>query len=92
MHFKKQTPTDTAPVNGSSGDAADAAVDAHPIAAEHHQDSPHARRVAPLGKNEKPDQLADKKAAADSDEEALLDEGIEESYPASDPVSANHFT
>ena len=41
---------------------------------------------------EKMDQLAEKDAASEDRQEALLDEGIEESFPASDPVSAKHIT
>ncbi len=40
----------------------------------------------------KPDQLKDHEAEAENRQEALLDEGIEESFPASDPVSAKRIT
>lgn len=41
----------------------------------------------------KPDQLAHKQADADGDrQEALLDEGVEETFPASDPVSVKRIT
>jgi hypothetical protein len=39
-----------------------------------------------------PDQLADKEAVSEDRQEALLDEGVEESFPASDPVSVHHIT
>ena len=40
----------------------------------------------------KPDQLKDKAKAAENRQEALLDEGVEETFPASDPVSAKRIT
>lgn len=40
----------------------------------------------------KPDQLKDKAKEAESRQEALLDEGVEETFPASDPVSAKRIT
>jgi hypothetical protein len=91
--FKRKPKMDeTAAAKGSSGDAADAAVEGRPQVGDHTSDTPHARLVKPLAEGEKHDQMADKEAEAESHEEALLEEGLEESYPASDPVSANHFT
>ena len=55
-------------------------------------DAPHARRVEPKGDDEKHDHLADKEAEAEDRQEALVDEGIEETFPASDPVSAKRIT
>ena len=40
----------------------------------------------------KPDQLKDKERDAENRQEALIDEGIEETFPASDPVSAKRIT
>lgn len=40
----------------------------------------------------KTDQLKEKARKAESRQEALLDEGLEESFPASDPVSAKRIT
>lgn len=40
----------------------------------------------------KPDQLKDKAKDAESRQEALIDEGVEETFPASDPVSAKRIT
>ncbi len=40
----------------------------------------------------KPDQLREKEREAESRQEALLDEGVEETFPASDPVSAKRIT
>lgn len=54
--------------------------------------TPHARPATPLPEGRKHDQLADKAAEAEDRQEALLDEGIEESFPASDPVSPKHIT
>ncbi len=82
--------------HGSSGAAADAAVEGRPNLEDRHIDTPHARPAEPLNDDEKHDQLADKAAEAsdrsEDRQEALLDEGIEESFPASDPVSAKHIT
>jgi hypothetical protein len=53
-------------------------------------ETPHARRVAPeVGK---PDQLKEKERDAEDRQEALIDEGVEETFPASDPVSAKRIT
>ncbi|WEK39585.1 MAG: hypothetical protein P0Y50_13755 [Candidatus Brevundimonas colombiensis] len=52
-------------------------------------DAPHARRSD--DKVEKPDQL-DKIDKSESRQEALVDEGLEETFPASDPVSAKRIT
>ena len=40
----------------------------------------------------KPDQLKDKAKEAESRQEALIDEAVEESFPASDPASAKRIT
>ncbi len=53
-------------------------------------DTPHAKRAKPL--HGKPDQLADKQHDAEGRQEALVDEGIEETFPASDPVSVKRIT
>ena len=52
--------------------------------------TPYARRAAP--QEGKPDQLKDNVDAAENRQEALIDEGIEETFPASDPVSAKRIT
>ena len=54
-----------------------------------HSDAPHAKRTE--GQVEKPDQL-DKIDQSESRQEALVDEGLEETFPASDPVSAKRIT
>jgi hypothetical protein len=53
-------------------------------------DIPHAKRITP--EEGKPDQLKDKVKGGVTREEALVDEGVEETFPASDPVSAKHIT
>lgn len=65
------------------------------------QTTPHAKRDADPAtphavraprESGKPDQLKDHAAEAEDRQEALIDEGIEETFPASDPVSAKHIT
>lgn len=53
-------------------------------------DTPHATRLpAETGKT---DQLKDSAHKAESRQEALVDEGVEETFPASDPVSVKRIT
>jgi hypothetical protein len=52
--------------------------------------TPHARRAAP--EQGKPDQLRDQVDLAEDRQEALVDEGVEETFPASDPVSVKRIT
>jgi hypothetical protein len=49
-----------------------------------------ARKVRP--ESEKPDQLCEEDRHAESRQEALVDEGVEETFPASDPVSVKRIT
>ncbi|MFN4040934.1 MAG: hypothetical protein ACK4I0_04640 [Brevundimonas sp.] len=49
--------------------------------------APHAKHAT--REEGKPDQLKNK---AENRQEALVDEGIEETFPASDPVSAKRIT
>ena len=80
-------------VHGSSGSTADMAVEGVCKPEDRHIETPHARPAdAPLVEGEKHDQLADKKAKAESHQEALLDEAIEETFPGSDPISPKHIT
>ncbi len=51
--------------------------------------APHAKRTP--SQDGVPDQL-DKIDKSDSRQEALVDEGLEETFPASDPVSAKRIT
>jgi hypothetical protein len=78
--------------HGSGGAMADAAAEGQPRPGDHQPDAPHARRAKPLKPGEKPDQLAEKEAVSEDREEARIDEGVEESFPASDPASAHHIT
>lgn len=52
-------------------------------------DDPHAKRSK--AEDGKPDQL-NKIEQGESRQEALVDEGLEETFPASDPVSAKRIT
>jgi hypothetical protein len=74
--------------HGSSGSTADLAVEGRPRLADRFIDAPYARAAEPLPDGERLDQLAEKKAVVGDDAEALLDEAIEESFPASDPPSS----
>lgn len=53
-------------------------------------DTPHAKRAAP--EHGKPDQLRERERGSEGRQEALVDEGLEETFPASDPVSAKRIT
>lgn len=53
-------------------------------------DTPHARKAA--RETGKPDQLREKERKSEDRQEALLDEGLEETFPASDPVAAKRIT
>lgn len=57
---------------------------------DHDVDTPHARKAERL--EGKPDQLSEKHENAEDRQEALVDEGVEETFPASDPVSAKRIT
>ncbi len=79
--------------HGSAASTADAASESKVRPEDRHIDAPHAREAKrPLADNEKHDQLADKVAKSESRQEALLDEGLEESFPGSDPVSVKRIT
>lgn len=69
-------------------------MSAHTPHADHQQADPeeaaHARK-APR-ETGKADQLREEERAAESRQEALVDEGIEETFPASDPVSVKRIT
>lgn len=53
-------------------------------------EAPFARKAA--REHGKPDQLREKERHAETRQEALLDEGLEETFPASDPVAAKRIT
>lgn len=48
--------------------------------------------VEPTPADEKHDHLAERESNAEDRQEALLDEAIEETFPASDPISPKHIT
>lgn len=54
--------------------------------------TPTSRKVAPLPDGETHDNLAEHVDQAEDRQEALLDEGLEESFPASDPLSVKRIT
>jgi hypothetical protein len=78
-------------VHGSSGATADMASDPKGSAAEHGRpEAAHIRSVKPDPEGEKHDHLEGREA--ENRQEALIDEAVEESFPASDPVSAKRIT
>jgi hypothetical protein len=79
--------------HGTSVSTADMASDGKVRHEDKHFDAPHAREAeTPLAEGEKHDQLAEKVECSESRQEALLDEGLEESFPGSDPVSVKRIT
>ncbi|NJC39768.1 hypothetical protein GGQ87_000026 [Brevundimonas alba] len=56
----------------------------------HPEDVAAARRASPG--TGKPDQLCEEDRDAENRQEALVDEGVEETFPASDPVSVKRIT
>jgi hypothetical protein len=84
--------TDRAHTHGSSASTADMAVDGRPKLEDRHIGTPHARRADRLPEAKKHDQLAEKAEQAESRQEALLDEALEETFPSSDPISPKHIT
>lgn len=79
--------------HGTSSSTADMAAEGEIRPEDKHFDAPHAREARrPLANDEKHDQLAGKVAKSESRQEALLDEGLEESFPGSDPVSVKRIT
>lgn len=53
-------------------------------------DTPFAKRAE--RETGKPDQLRETERKSEDRQEALIDEGLEETFPASDPVSAKRIT
>lgn len=95
-HRRHESPKETekmrAFTHGSGGAAADSAVEGRPVLEDRYIETPYARAAERLPDGEKPDQLADKEKYAESRQEALLDEAIEESFPGSDPISPKRIT
>jgi hypothetical protein len=75
--------------HGSSGSTADLAVEGRPRLQDRFIDTPYARPAARLDEDKPVDQLAEKKALTGDAQEALIDESVEETFPASDPPSAS---
>jgi hypothetical protein len=73
--------------DGSAASTADFAVEGRPKLEDRFVDAPYARPAPRLADGEKPDQLAEKKRVTGDAREALIDEAVEESFPASDPPS-----
>jgi len=78
--------------HGTSASTADMAPEGAVKPEDKHVDVPVAREAEPLPAKGKHDQLAEKEAAAEDRQEALLDEGLEETFPSSDPVSVKRIT
>ena len=79
--------------HGTAASTADMASEGKIRPEDKHIDAPHAREAKrPLAENEKHDQLAAKVEQSENRQEALLDEGLEESFPGSDPVSVKRIT
>lgn len=79
--------------HGSSQAGADMASDPKKAIEEHRSiDAPATRRVEPAPQGVKHDHMAEREAAAEDRQEALLDEAIEETFPGSDPISPKHIT
>ena len=78
---------------GSGAANADAAPGVSTDGGRRGVDAPHARRARKtIAREEKPDQLARKEQQSEDRQEALIDEGVEETFPASDPVSVKRIT
>lgn len=90
---EKPKTDDRAFSHGSGGAAADSAVEGRVKLEDRHVDAPASRKAKhPLKDDEKHDQLASKEREAEDRQEALLDEGLEESFPSSDPPSVKRIT
>ena len=55
-------------------------------------EGPIARPAEPLGKDKTHDQLTERADPDHDRQEALVDESLDESFPASDPPSPTHIT
>jgi hypothetical protein len=61
-----------------------------PAREDHDPDAPYAKKAA--REHGKPDQLREGERKSEDRQEALIDEALEETFPASDPVSAKRIT
>lgn len=66
------------------------AAPGRPRQSEEDPNAPYARRISPEDATD--DQLSKKHKTAEDRQEALIDESVEETFPASDPVSPKHIT
>jgi len=64
--------------------------DNHPGKDDSDTDAPYARKAERT--TGKPDQLKDKVSKSESRQDALQDEAVEESFPASDPPTPKQIT
>ena len=78
--------------HGTSAATSDMAVDGQVRHDDKSVHAPHSRPIDPPASDDKVDHLADKVERAESRQEALIDEGVEESFPASDPPSVKRIT
>jgi hypothetical protein len=80
--------------HGTAASTADMAAEGKIRPEDKHFDARTPARPSeiPLPDGEKHDQLAEKVECSESRQEALLDEGLEESFPGSDPVSVKRIT
>lgn len=62
----------------------------HPAKDDSDIDAPFAKRSE--RETGKPDQLKEQTAEAEDRQEALVDEALEETFPASDPISVKRIT
>ena len=58
---------------------------------DHDVDGDHVRKTTPLGED-KHDHLAEREADAEDRQQALVDESVEETFPASDPATPKRIT
>jgi hypothetical protein len=77
---------------GQPGHPEDRVTEADVKEAFQTENTPATKFVEPTPEGEKHDQLADHVELAEDRQEALIDESLEESFPASDPPSAKHIT
>ena len=76
---------------GQKGDPSARITEAEVKSAFDSGEGPNSRAAEPLAKDQTHDQLGERPNAPDR-QEALIDESLEESFPASDPPSAKHIT
>ncbi len=77
---------------GQPGDPSARITQDEVTAAFETEHTPTTRRIEPVAEGETVDHLAEKVDQAENRQEALIDESLDESFPASDPPSAKHIT